>query len=179
MTQRLIILTIGIVGVSGPPAYAASVTWDGGGGDLNWQNALNWNADTLPGPGDDVVIPDLSPDITITYSLVSSINSLTSPEAMVISGGSLDVAAASTINAPLTISGGVLTGAGDLTVAGQEAFFCFLVENALRQSEPGTVRRHPHRHHTTDPRCAGMLMRITTCVDNDTNRTTERRNKPC
>src|SRR5205823_8433383 len=49
-----------------------SVTWDGGGGNSDWNNPLNWNPDTVPGPQDTAVIDldgtftvDLSTDVTI------------------------------------------------------------------------------------------------------------------
>jgi hypothetical protein len=35
---------------------AATVVWDGGGGDSYWTNRLNWSTDTPPRPEDDVVI---------------------------------------------------------------------------------------------------------------------------
>ena len=40
-------------------APAATVIWDGGGGDTDWNNAANWggdNPDTLPAAGDTVII---------------------------------------------------------------------------------------------------------------------------
>src|SRR5690349_18331137 len=37
---------------------AASITWDGGGGDGLWSNPLNWSGDALPGPGASIVIDD-------------------------------------------------------------------------------------------------------------------------
>ena len=33
-----------------------TVTWDGGGGDASWTTAENWDADTLPGIGDFVIV---------------------------------------------------------------------------------------------------------------------------
>src|SRR5262245_37825962 len=34
----------------------ATVNWDGGGGDTDWNNRFNWDTNTLPGAGDDVQI---------------------------------------------------------------------------------------------------------------------------
>jgi hypothetical protein len=105
--------------VCGSPVSAAEITWDGGGGDLDWNNQLNWDTDVLPGQGDDVVIPDVSPDITITHSSgTTSINSLISQEAISFAGGNLQIAAASLINSSFAFAGTGLTGAGDLTVSG-------------------------------------------------------------
>jgi hypothetical protein len=39
-------------------SFAATVTWDGGGGTQSWDNANNWNPNSIPGPSDDVIIPD-------------------------------------------------------------------------------------------------------------------------
>ncbi|MCI0682029.1 MAG: LamG domain-containing protein, partial [Gemmataceae bacterium] len=96
-----------------------TVAWDGGAGTFNWGDAANWSGDTLPGAGDDVVIPDLTGTPTITSNGTVSINSLSSNEALAIAGGSFTLAAASTIHAGLELnSGGTLTGAGTLTVTG-------------------------------------------------------------
>jgi hypothetical protein len=32
------------------------ISWDGGGGNANWDNPLNWDTDVLPGAGDDVTV---------------------------------------------------------------------------------------------------------------------------
>ena len=42
-------LTVGLLAFS-IPAYAATRTWDGGGGDNNWSTAANWSSDTVPVP---------------------------------------------------------------------------------------------------------------------------------
>lgn len=41
-------------------AHAATKTWDGGGGDGLWMTAANWDGDSLPGSGDDVVLDNTS-----------------------------------------------------------------------------------------------------------------------
>lgn len=40
-----------------PHAFAATKTWDGGGGDNNMTTGANWDADTAPTAGDDLVFP--------------------------------------------------------------------------------------------------------------------------
>ncbi|MFH1022688.1 MAG: FN3 associated domain-containing protein, partial [Planctomycetota bacterium] len=42
------------------PVFAASRTWDGGGGDDNWTTAGNWSADTVPGSSDTVTFDGTS-----------------------------------------------------------------------------------------------------------------------
>jgi hypothetical protein len=34
--------------------FGVVITWDNGGGDFNWNTALNWSGDIVPGPADDV-----------------------------------------------------------------------------------------------------------------------------
>lgn len=61
--KRLAVLGL-VVGlmfvVAGNTAYAATKTWDGGGGDGLWTTAANWNDNTLPGSSDDVVLDNTS-----------------------------------------------------------------------------------------------------------------------
>jgi RHS repeat-associated protein len=94
----------------------ALVTWTNPlGGD--WSVASNWSSGQLPGASDDVAINTAG--ITVTHSTgTDAINSLTSQANLVLSGGSLALAAASSVSGSLTESGGTLTGAGNLTVSG-------------------------------------------------------------
>lgn len=48
------ILGVAFVGMGSSPA--ASVVWDGGGGDGSWQTAANWDNDVVPGAADDITI---------------------------------------------------------------------------------------------------------------------------
>jgi hypothetical protein len=79
----------------------------------SWDVASNWSTDTVPGPGDDVVIDytGASPTVTIG-SNVESVNSITADDPLVISGGGLTIAANSTISGGLTMTGGSLTANG-------------------------------------------------------------------
>jgi len=110
----------------------AVFTWDGGGGDLFWNNPLNWDADALPGIGDDVVVGDLPGEVTISHasSGATEIASLTSAESIEISSGQLILTADSQIDADLTVESNAqllietaaLTGNGRLaTRAGGQA----------------------------------------------------------
>jgi hypothetical protein len=92
----------------------STVTWiNPAGGD--WDTPGNWSTGAVPGPNDDVVI-DLAGqnNFTVTHSanVADSVNSLTSQDALVLFGGSLSLAATSTVNNTLTVSGATLTGAG-------------------------------------------------------------------
>src|SRR5262245_39952190 len=60
----------------------ANISWDGGGGDFNWNNALNWSSNQLPGLADDVTI-NVAGDVTIVHANgTTAINSLTSNESI-------------------------------------------------------------------------------------------------
>ncbi|MCI0439857.1 MAG: Ig-like domain-containing protein, partial [Chloroflexi bacterium] len=92
--------------------------WDGGGDGTSWHDPLNWQDDTLPGASDVVVI-DIEGDVTITHSTGSTtIHSLFSEEAIVLSGGTLSIAASSEINNDFAMSGGTLAGNGAVRVSG-------------------------------------------------------------
>lgn len=95
----------------------AAVSWDGGGGDLQWDNPLNWSGDVLPGPGDDVVINVAgAPTIHHSDSAVSSVHSLWSLDPVELSAGTISVATQWRAAAPLMLDGGRIDGTGDLVV---------------------------------------------------------------
>ncbi len=58
------VLILLIIGMSF--SAQAQVTWDGGGGDLNWDTNNNWNPNGVPGGTDDITI-DCS--CTVTYDV--------------------------------------------------------------------------------------------------------------
>ncbi len=53
--RRMITGSVSLMGLAGA-ACAEIVTWDGGGGDSLWTNALNWSTDAVPLSTDDVFI---------------------------------------------------------------------------------------------------------------------------
>lgn len=78
----------------------------------SWHDAGNWSLGHAPAAGDDAVIPDLSGNQTITFSTSSTVvQSISSSEQLIISGGSLRVASALHSAGGLTLTGGILTGA--------------------------------------------------------------------
>lgn len=62
-------LTTALFFVVATSAFAATVTWDGGGNpDRKWDNALNWNTDTLPVSG----VDSLSLNLVNTSSFLNN-----------------------------------------------------------------------------------------------------------
>jgi hypothetical protein len=94
-----------------------AVSWINPAGGA-WETASNWSTGTLPGPTDDAVI-DLPDTFTVTHSFgTTSIHRLLSDKALVLSGGSFALAAASSTHNSFIFTGGTLTGGGDLTIDG-------------------------------------------------------------
>jgi hypothetical protein len=90
----------------------ALVTWDGGGGDTDWRNALNWSGDALPGATDDVVI-DVPGDVTITHhGAAAIIRSIQSQESLTFTASHFEVQAPSEVHGALLVNGGLLIANG-------------------------------------------------------------------
>jgi len=84
-------------------ALLAVVSWDGGGGDLQWANPLNWSTDAIPVSGDDVSI-DVPGNITVSLDTNDvEIRSLTSHEGLLLRRN-LTVLGNSVIGGPLVIT---------------------------------------------------------------------------
>ncbi|MGE3817844.1 MAG: putative Ig domain-containing protein, partial [Isosphaeraceae bacterium] len=96
------------------------INWDGGGGDSDWNNPLNWDADILPGPADDAYVELGAPGGTVVAFSTGSaaINSLHSGKGLAISGGTFSIATTSEIAGAFALGGGTLAGDGDLTIGG-------------------------------------------------------------
>ena len=111
-------LGLGIVLSSGL-GFAATVTWNNpAGGD--WHTGVNWDTGNVPVDGDDAVIGNIGGN-TVTYSAgTTNLNSFSAGDNLRITGGILNIAAASNVDAgtTLTLSSGALGGAGSLTVNG-------------------------------------------------------------
>ncbi len=98
---------------------SCTISWDGGGDAASWNDANNWNTNTLPGATDDVCII-VAGSVTVTHaSGDTTIDSLYSDHAVTLSGGVLSVAAPSEIRGLFTISGGILTGGGAIEAGSQ------------------------------------------------------------
>jgi hypothetical protein len=89
----------------------AAVSWVGGATGL-WDKAANWSNNAVPASSDDVTIN--SATVTIQSGDSESVKSLTTDgnSTLSITGGSLIVAANSTLGGGLTMSGGALTANG-------------------------------------------------------------------
>ena len=84
-----------------------AVTWDGGGADNDWETALNWSGDAVPGADDDVVIDT---EVYVELNGSTTINSLTL--------GSSTVPATTTLvfNYNATTSGALVIDDGDVII---------------------------------------------------------------
>ncbi len=101
---------------------AAGGDWDTA---ANWVNSANPSDQHVPTASDDALID--RPDITVTHdSGTDAVNSITSQDPIVLSGGTLTIESASTINSSLTVpfnsttyySGATLEVNGNLAVNG-------------------------------------------------------------
>ncbi len=93
------------------------VFWDGGGGNLNWFNPLNWSGDVVPDGTKDVTIQTATGAIQISGGAATA-KSLISLQPVELSSGSLTLTNASTFSSSFTLSGGTLSGPGIVSVSG-------------------------------------------------------------
>lgn len=96
-----------------PKTFAATRTWDGGGSDDNWSTATNWDTDTAPVNGDDIVFTLANSDINSTNDFSNlTVNSITVNGVTDDASDSVNIF----ITNPLTIAGNVTSSvAGDST----------------------------------------------------------------
>ena len=96
---------------------SCSDTWTGEAGDNSWQNAENWSTGNVPTSGDRVCIAS-GATVDITGG-ANAVGSIAGAGGLAISGGSLELAEASTTSTvtSLTLSNATLTGAGSLDVS--------------------------------------------------------------
>ena len=100
-----------------PRTLLSAVTWTGGGGDNNWDTAANWSTDSVPGSGDDVTI-------NIAANVVHSDNVTRLDQQPDVDGTADDLGRHALDRRSvddrqqLSLTGGTLTGTGDLTVSG-------------------------------------------------------------
>ncbi len=94
----------------------STISWDGGGGSLDWNNVANWSGDALPVASDDVTI-NAPGDVTIIHSGgATAIRSLVSFDSIDLSGGSLALNGTSTVHGQFSNSGMVEIQSGTLTL---------------------------------------------------------------
>ncbi|HET6249366.1 MAG TPA: CARDB domain-containing protein [Tepidisphaeraceae bacterium] len=93
-----------------PRRLLAAVSWVGASSG-DWDTAANWSNAAIPTAADDVTI-NTSPGITVTHSTGNdAVNSITSNNPFILSGGSLTVATTVSLTKSFTIAGGILSGA--------------------------------------------------------------------
>ncbi len=90
----------------------SNISWTGQGDGKSWTAAGNWSGNAVPGSNDDVTISLVSNPTIRIESGAQSVHSVTSTDPLSISGGSLAVAANSSLSGGLTMTGGSLTAAG-------------------------------------------------------------------
>src|SRR4051794_16165843 len=89
-------------------ALMTAIVWTNPTGG-SWQTASNWDLNRLPAAGDDVSIPDLAGNQTITSSADVSVQTLNSAELLAISFGTLSVAQTAQLAGGLNELGGKLS----------------------------------------------------------------------
>jgi hypothetical protein len=135
----------------------AAVAWDGGGGDLLWNNPLNWSTNELPGPDDDVRI-DAPGNVTIVYDSAEAVTvrSLALSDSLRLSAGSIDVSGAFSVDPGQTLSvvgaGVEFVAQGVSTIDGTN----LIVSDGARLSLPSaTSYTHTHRSNSVHLRASG------------------------
>ncbi|NLC93777.1 MAG: hypothetical protein GX677_10045, partial [Treponema sp.] len=89
---RFILLTLTIF-LANSFLYAANITWTGGGGDGDWNNAANWSTNTVPTSTDVAIIDTRYTAVTINLSSDITVGSLATygDNACTINMGSNDI----------------------------------------------------------------------------------------
>src|SRR5438105_10902352 len=100
---------------TGPATW--TINWDGGAATNEWNDAANWDTDTLPGPADDVCIAAGAPGTTVAYAhaVNTQIASLSSGKPLGVSLGVLTVTGPATLDT-LTLSAGTAALNGATTI---------------------------------------------------------------
>jgi fibronectin-binding autotransporter adhesin len=107
-------------------ANAASISWTGYGNDNQWTNKINWSPDQVPGPNDDVTIPQGNVLVTIPTGVNSLVMgtqveapaNLTLFQAFAIGNGGMTVEE----NGNLIINTGMSMVFGQVTIGGNLNF---------------------------------------------------------
>ncbi len=92
----------------------ATVIWDGDAGDFSWHTPQNWDGDQLPVAGDDVII-NTATEFVRHSTGTTNINSLTTNQMFILTGGTLNIAATADFSAFVQQDGGDLTGSAIAT----------------------------------------------------------------
>ena len=113
----------GIAQAAGSCDAAGAKVWSAGAVDNDWFNANNWVPAGVPGAGSNVCIQNAPPGgkVVIGTGANTSIGSLESSQPLEITSGTLTLSSTtqqSDMHSTLTLNGGNLAGAGNLSVDG-------------------------------------------------------------
>lgn len=67
--MKLILLSFFLI--TSPLLWAATKSWDGGAGTVNWEDANNWSGNTLPTAADSVIIKNAFVEISSVQTIQS------------------------------------------------------------------------------------------------------------
>jgi len=106
--------------------FLSTVSWSATGSGL-WSTAADWSTGVVPQPGDDVLINEPGNNLQVSLTGSTAVNSIAvTGDTLAVSGGTLSVAASSSIgasgiltlsNATLSVAtGATLTNSGSITV---------------------------------------------------------------
>ncbi|WP_423925032.1 hypothetical protein [Dokdonella sp.] len=92
--------------------------WDGGGDAISWASPGNWQGDVIPADGDSVSIPIPNPQAIVYGSSlgVRSVRCLESNRGLSVTGGSLEIVNAGSVNSSITVTSGDIKVTGRLRV---------------------------------------------------------------
>ena len=140
--------------------------WDGGGGDDNWNTAANWDNDTLPIAGDDVVINDLGSgafnvSVNVSPPNLASFTMTTSNATLQLSSVIMTVDGVANItDGNVEMSGSTWTGdaTSSLALAGNTDVFSnssistntFVQSGTMNIVANDVVKHHSHRQQRND-----------------------------
>ncbi|MCB1130714.1 MAG: autotransporter-associated beta strand repeat-containing protein [Verrucomicrobiae bacterium] len=141
-----IIAVASVLALSSAPMFAATFTWDGGGGDGNISTAANWNPDGAPSATGNSLVFAGTTNLSVNNDSITSlgsnaINFAAGAGSFNIGGNAITVGAAAndnfvtkvstndqTISANINLAGGgrdrtiIMTGGGTLTLSGNVNF---------------------------------------------------------
>ena len=116
------------------------ICWDGGGGDTDWTNPLNWHLNALPLATSDVSI-DLPGITSVDFNTVGTVNSLAiaNDDILNLTGGLLSLTGTSTLQGAINLAGGDLTVNGQLNVPGTVNLATGTLTTVGTTTIPGTL----------------------------------------
>jgi hypothetical protein len=71
--KRTLVTGLSLLLLAAISTQAGTVTWDGGGGDTNWNTAANWDSGTVPAANDTVII-DNAGTVNVDVNLASGLD---------------------------------------------------------------------------------------------------------